>query len=52
MANPADDYYQEEAEKFYVVQLRKEKENPTRVALAKLFEEMKEAHRWFYEQRW
>ena len=52
MGNPADDYYQKEADKFYALQLKKEKGDPKRVALAKQFEEMKEAHYWYYEQRW
>lgn len=50
MANPADDYYEKKVQEFYEVQRKKEREEPNRVALAKLFQEMKEAHHWYYER--
>ena len=52
MANPADEYYDKEIQKFYAVQAMKRQEDAERVALAKKFEEMKEAHSWYYERKW
>jgi hypothetical protein len=51
MANPADDYWKKEDERFLLVQAAKRVENPEKVKLAELFSEMKDAHYWYYEKR-
>jgi len=52
MTNPADGYYDKEAQIDKSVKAMKQQEDPERVALAKKFKKMKEAYYWYYERKW
>lgn len=52
MSNPADDYYDKKQQALLVAQSAKEQAYPEMVKKAKEFQEMKDAHYWYYERAW
>ena len=52
MTNPADEYYDKKQQALLNAQAAKELVDPKRVKKAKKFQEMKEAHYWYYERSW